>query len=199
MNDTTRNADTPAKVGQYRPSLAFYHANARGTGCAMKLSLHPAHDDTDGCIMMTMANQRTIGDRVSPNPVYPTFDWEGRLTVKLDFTDLSRIVQVFHGERESLGDGKGLYHQTARFSTSIVLRHIIEPESCYSFELYRKSKDGKDESSARIVLSDTEAFGLCRAMENSFGVISFGIPMLVEHDTTAYRREAREARNANAA
>ena len=112
---------------------------------------------------------------------------------------LSRIVQVFHGERESLGDGKGLYHQTARFSTSIVLRHIIEPESCYSFELYRKSRDGKDESSARIVLSDTEAFGLCRAMENSFGVISFGIPMLVEHDTTAYRREAREARNANAA
>ena len=199
MNDTTRNADTPAKVGQYRPSLAFYHANARGTGCAMKLSLHPAHDDTDGCIMMTMANQLTIGDRMAPNPVFPKFDWDGRLTVKLDFSDLTRIVQVLRGECESIEDGKGLYHRTARFSTSIVLRHIIEPESCYSFELYRKSRDGKDESSARIVLSDAEALGLGLAIENSFGVISFGIPMLVEHDTTAYRREAREGRNAAAA
>ena len=44
-----------------------------------------------------------------------------------------------------------------------------------------------------------EALGLGLAIENSFGVISFGIPMLVEHDTTAYRREAREARNAAAA
>ena len=199
MNENSRQDAAPAKVGQYRPSLAFFHANARGTGCAMKLSLHPAHDDTDGCIMMTMANQLTIGDRMSPNPVYPTFDWHGRLTVKLDFTDLSHIVQVFRGERESVGDGKGLYHQTARFSTSIVLRHVVEPESCYSFELYRKSKGGEEDSSARIVLSDSEALGLCLAIENSFGVISFGIPMLVEHDTTAYRRETREARNATAA
>ena len=199
MNENSRQNMAPAKVGQYRPNLAFYHANARGTGCAMKLSLHPAHDDTDGCIMVTMANQLTIGDRSSPNPVYPRFDWDGRLTVKLDFADLSSIVQVFRGERESVGDDKGLFHQTASFSTSIFLRHIVESGSCYSFELYRKSMDGKEDSSARIVLSDTEALGLCLAIENSFGVISFGIPMLVEHDTTAYRREAREARNANAA
>lgn len=199
MNENNRDDAAAVKIGQYRPNLAFYHANARGTGCAMKLSLHPAHDDTDGCIMMTMANQLTIGDRCAPNPVYPKFDWDGRLTVKLDFADLSRIVQVFRGERESLSDGKGLFHQTARFSTCIVLRHVVEPESCYSFELYRKSRDGKDESSARIVLSDAEALGLCLAIEGSFGVICFGIPMLVEHDTTTYRREMREARNAAAA
>jgi len=199
MNENIRQDAAPAKVGQYRPSLAFYHANAKGTGCAMKLALHPAHDDTDGCIMLTMANQLTIGDRMSPNPVFPKFDWDGRLTVKLDFSDLTRMVQVFRGERESLEDGKGLYHRTARFMTRIVLRHMVEPFSGYSLELYRTSNGGTEESSARIVLFDWEALGLCLAIENSFGVISFGIPMLVEHDTTAYRREAREARNANAA
>lgn len=199
MNENSRQDAVPAKVGQYRPNLAFYHANVKGTGCAMKLSLHPAHDDTDGCIMMTMANQLTIGDRRGPNPVFPKFDWDGKLTVKLDFSDLTRIVQVFRGERESIEDGKGLYHRTARFSTRIALRHMVEPESCYSMELYRTSGDGKEESSARIVLSGAEALGLCLAIENSFGVISFGIPMLVEHDTSAYRREVREARNAAAA
>ena len=48
MNENTTQDAVPAKVGQYRPNLAFYHANAKGTGCALKLSLHPAHDDTDG-------------------------------------------------------------------------------------------------------------------------------------------------------
>jgi hypothetical protein len=119
--------------------------------------------------------------------------------VKLDFSDLTRIVQVLRGECESIEDGKGLYHRTARFYTRIALRHMVEPMAGYSLELYRTSNDGKDESNARIILSDAEALGLGLAIENSFGVISFGIPMLVEHDTTAYRREAREARNAAAA
>ena len=149
--------------------------------------------------MMTMANQLTIGDRMAPNPVFPKFDWDGRLTVKLDFSDLTRIVQVLRGECESIEDGKGLYHRAPRFYTRIVLRHMVEPMVGYSLELYRTSNDGKEESNARIILSDAEALGLGLAIENSFGVISFGIPMLVEHDTTAYRREAREARNAAAA
>ena len=54
-----------------------------------------------------------------------------------------------------------------------------------------------DEAKRDVEAVSTGALGL--AIENSFGVISFGIPMLVEHDTTAYRREAREARNAAAA
>lgn len=32
----------------FRPRLALYHANAKGTGCAIKMELHPAHGATDG-------------------------------------------------------------------------------------------------------------------------------------------------------
>lgn len=203
QHEQTRQGEDAKAVGRYRPSLAFYHPNAKGTGAALKLSLHPAHDDRDGCIMMTLANQLTLGDRRAANPVFPTFEWEGRLTVKLDFSDLTQIVQVFRGERESLADGKGLYHTTSKFSTRIVLRHVVEPASCYPLEVYRSARGGSGtgpaDTSARIVLSESEALGLSLAIENSFGVVCFGIPMLVEHDTTAYRREQREFRRAPAA
>jgi hypothetical protein len=194
MNET--NTQTTARPGQFRPSLALFHASPKGTGGAIKMTLHPAHDDTDGCIMLTMANQLTIGDRRGPNPVFPKFDWEGRLTVKLDFTDLTKMLQVFRGECESVEDGKGLYHTTAQFTTVINLRHIVEPTPCYSLELFRTSRDGKNESRARFIMSPSEALGVSLAIENSFGVISFGIPMLVPHDTSKYRKEEREFRNA---
>lgn len=194
MNET--NIQKPTQPGQYRPSLALFHASPKGTGGAIKMTLHPAHDDTDGCIMLTMANQLTIGNRQGPNPVYPKFDWDGKLTVKLDFTDLTKMLQVFRGECESIEDGKGLYHTTAQFTTVINLRHIIEPTPLYSLELYRTSRDGKNESRARFLMSPSEALGVSLAIENSFGVISFGIPMLVPHDTSKYRREEREFRNA---
>ena len=79
--------DTEIKT--YRPSLVFYRANAKCTGCAMKMELHPAHGDTSGCIMATLASQKTVGDYRGPNPIYPTFDWENAICVKLDFIDLS--------------------------------------------------------------------------------------------------------------
>lgn len=65
---------------QNRPALAFYHANAKGTGCAVKMTLHPATVDasgitTDGYIELTAANQMTVGNRLGPNPTFPKFDW----------------------------------------------------------------------------------------------------------------------------
>ena len=197
MNETYQQK--PAQPGQFRPSLALYHASSKGTGGAIKMSLHPAHDDTDGSIMLTVANQLTVGDCRGPNPTYQKFDWEGSITVKLDFNDLTKMLQVFRGETESLEDGKGLFHVTAQFSTGICLRHIVDPTPCYSLELYRTTRDGKGESRARFLMFPNEALGVSLAIENSFGVISFGIPMLVPHDTSKYRRESRGFRNATAA
>ena len=61
-----------------RPTLTMYHPNSNGTGSAIRLELHPAHDDTAGSIMATIATQLTIGDRLGAVPVYPRFDWEVR-------------------------------------------------------------------------------------------------------------------------
>ena len=196
MNKPANNSQEPRA---YRPKMLLYHANARGTGSALKMEMLPATGEEEGCIMLAVADQCAVGDRRAATPTYSRFDWDNRTIVKLGFTDLCHMLQVFRGECESIGDGQGLVHRAKCGLTRITLRHLVEPIAGYSLELYRTSNDGKDESNARIILSDAEALGLGLAIENSFGVISFGIPMLVEHDTTAYRREAREARNAAAA
>jgi len=191
-------ADQKPVQRTYRPKLRFYHANARGTGCAVSMELHPAHDDTDGSIMVCMSNQATIGDLRGPNPKYPRFDWEGSIIVKLDFSDLCRILQVLRGECESLDDGRGLYHTTATASTKIVFRHIVEPFAGYSLEFYRTAKGG-GETRTHYVFSPWEALGLAEAIAGSMSVISFGIPVVIPRDTSAYKAANRANRNVSAA
>ena len=196
--NTETNERTVPQVGQFRPRLAFFHANAKGTGCAATLELHPAHDDTDGSIMLTAANQMTIGNRMGPNPTFPRFDWENKICVKLDFSDLCAMLQVLRGECESINGEHGLYHRTAKAATKIQLRHLVDPVSGYSLELYRTPTGGGEETRAHILFGSGEALGLCESIAGAMYLVSFGIPMLVPHDTTAYRREAKEARNAAA-
>ena len=188
MNNTTKK--TTASAECYRPKFAIYHPNGKGTGCAMKMELHPAHGDHDGCIMMSVAPQKTIGDLRGPTRKFPTFDWENRICVKLDFSDICKLLQVFRGESESLEDGKGLYHRSARFTTRIVFRHMINPVQGYSLEVYRDTAGHPEASrSVHLMLNPWEALGVGIAFENSIGVICFGIPRVLAHEP---REEAEE-------
>ena len=188
-----------ARTGGYRPRLSFYHPNAKGTGCAVQLELHPAHDDVGGSLMLFAASQSAIGNRQGPNPTYARFDWENKICVKLDFNDLCQFLLVFRGAAEAANDGRGMFHRSPRGTTRIVLKHLVEPVVGYSLELYRTSADGQAESRAHILLTDAEAHGLCEAIAGSMAVIAFGLPVVIPHDTSAYREKVREVRNANAA
>jgi len=166
------NTETTAA---YRPSLAFYHANAKCTGCAANFELHPAHDAVDGYMFVRMANQMTLADRAANPPVYPRFDWDNEITFKLDVIEVARLVRVLRGEEESLEDGKGLFHISAEGSMRVCFRHMVEPLNCYSLEAYRRTKDGKEDN-ARIILATAEATALCLAFEMSIVPIAFGVP-----------------------
>ena len=161
----------------YRPALTLYKANAKCTGSAIKTELHPANGDTAGCIMMSLASQKTVGDYRGPNPIYPTFDWENAICVKLDFIDLSKMLQVFRGECESIEDGRGLVHRSPKGLAYIKLAHLIEPIPGYRLEV--KLCDGAGIVEKRtVMLMPCEALGLTAAIESSLGVICFGIPMV---------------------
>ena len=162
------------KIKTYRPSLALYRANANGTGSAMKMELHPAHGDTAGCIMVTLASQKTVGDYRGPNPVYPSFDWENAICVKLDFIDLSKMLQVFRGECESIEEGRGLVHRSPKGLTYIKLAHLIEPIPGYRIEVMLCDGVMIVEKRA-IILAPYEALGLTAAIESSLGVLCFGV------------------------
>ena len=199
MNENqTANKRTTAP-GLYRPALRLYHANGKGTGSAVEMKLHPAHDNVDGCIMMRVANQGAVGDMRGSTPTFSRFDWEHSICVKLDFSDLSKMLQVFRGECESVDGDRGLYHQTSQASTKILFRHVLEPSSSYSLDMFRSLRCGGESVHARILLSRSEAAGICDAIAGVMPVVGFGIPMLVAHDTSAYRAEQREFRNAPAA
>lgn len=193
MNEESKKSGT--RVARYRPKLAFYHPNAKGTGAAVKFELIPAYEDRDGCIMMTLAAQSSVGDMRASVPVYPRFDWENKVVVKLDFNDLCGVLQVFRGECESVGDGRGMYHTFAGFSTRIVLRHILEPTSGYSLEVYRSSTRGDDDRRVHLLISSIEATGLCEAIAGSMSAISFGVPTVFVSDSA----EAAEGRRSDAA
>ena len=193
MNNTEN--DTMA-IGRFRPKLSFFHPNARGTGGAIEMELHPAHDDTDGSIMLRLANQLTVGDRTSANPVFPRFDWENAITIRLDFDDLCAFLQVLRGECESINDKRGIFHNYGGMTTKILFSHMVDETSGYLLEAYR-NKPGNDESlHACFRISGREALGICEAIAGSMSIIAFGIPMLVP------KREgvkAKGVRNAAAA
>ena len=159
----------------YRPALTLYKANAKCTGCAMKMELHPAHDQTSGCIMMSLAGQKTVGDYRGPNPIYPTFDWENAIRVRLDFIDLSKMLQVFRGECESIDEGRGLVHRSPKGLAYVRLAHLIEPIPGYRLEVEFFAGAGIVEKRT-VMLAPCEALGLVAAIESSLGVICFGVP-----------------------
>ena len=163
-----------------RPALALYKANAKCTGCAMKMELHPAHGDTAGCIMMSLASQKTVGDYRGPNPIYPTFDLENAISVKLDFIDLSKMLQVFRGECESIEEGRGLVHRSTSGLVYIRLAHLVDPIPGYKLEVEFHAGAGSVEKRT-VILAPFEALGLTAAIESSLGVICFGVPMVDEH------------------
>lgn len=161
-----------------RPTLALYHANGKGTGSAMKLQLYPARvgDLDSGAIYATIAPQSTLGDRRSTPPIYPRFDWDNAIKIRLDFDDLAKVLQVLRGETESIDDGKGLFHRYADKCQLIKFRHTVEPVCSYALEVVETFADAQyHEREAHIFLSNAEALGLSLAIEHSFAAISFGV------------------------
>lgn len=197
--DTEKTNNAAANQGLTRPRLALYHANPRGTGSAVTMEVHPAHGIKSGCVMMSIASQLTTGAENGSDAAKCRFDWEGKITVKLDFLDLCKFLQVLRGECESIEDGKGLYHVTAKAVTKIRFRHMLEPSDGYSLEVYRTLRGQGEDSHACFLLSGAEAIGLSEAIAGSMAVVCFGIPVVIPHDTAEYEAEQRRFRNERAA
>lgn len=163
--------------------LSLYHPNGKGTGCAIKMKLVPAHDLDAGYIAVTLAPQLAVAATETGERVYPRFDWDNALTENLAFDDLTKLLQVFRGESETLEDGKGIFHRsTGRDGSATVIRltHHIEPTSCYVLELSKRRLEDGDERRAHFAFMPSEALGIEIAIEDSFGVLCFGVPEVAD-------------------
>ena len=105
-----KTSDEDALARTYRPRLSFYHANGKGTGSAARFEVVPACGDRDGAIFLTLAVQKSVatGSASQGDRQHATFDWQNRVTVKLNFGDLCQMLLVFRGQAATIAEGKGL-------------------------------------------------------------------------------------------
>ena len=161
-----------------RTRKVFYHPNGKGTGSALQLELHPAHEDTEGSVFLTMAPQRTIGMRTADDTVHPTFDWRNAVCLKLDLMDLAQMLQVFRGVQESLADGKGIFHRSSNASAVIKFEHRIEPIPGYMLDVSKKPLTGELQR-VSFFFRAAEAFVCALMLEQALVYVAFGIPTVI--------------------
>lgn len=177
--DSHDNSHEEQITRTYRPRLSFYHANNKGSGSAARFELVPACGDRDGVIYMTLAQQKSVatGSVEQGNRQYATFDWQNRVTVKLNFSDICQMLQVFRGTTTTIAEGKGLYHSSHNTTTIINLTRQADPYPGLALEVSRRNKsESESPNRVRIMLNSAEAFGVGTVLEQSLGVIAFGIP-----------------------
>lgn len=170
---------TPARPAFRRHAYdPYYRANLKGTGSALKLELHPAHDDVQGSVFVQLAAQRSIPSRQNGVVVHATFDWQNGICLKLDRTDLGLMLQVLRGMQESILDDKGLYHQSASGCTNIKFTHQIDPHPGYMLSVWKNKSDGTQQK-GYYFFSPDEALSLMLALEQAMLYVCFGIPEVI--------------------
>jgi len=154
----------------YSEPLTLYHPTSRSSGSALSLEprLNRRTGDRFNCFFLAMARQKEMEEKRE----FAAFDWDNKVTVKLDFTDICELLRVLEGHIPQAGrDGKGLFHQTAQANTIITLQRREQGEG---FELgLSKKKNGEAPYQIRITLSEAEALGIRCIFQTGLFFITF--------------------------
>ena len=153
----------------FKGASTYFHPNMTNTGSVVKFMLTPASTGFDGYFFVKMAKQTAI------KPI-PAFDFDNAVSFKLTRDDLAQVLYVLRGMEESIMDGKGLFHRSAKSSTTIRFEHRIEPRPGYTLTVIRKPSDGAPiEISFTFTMS--EAFTLMLSLEKALVYVCFGEPV----------------------
>ncbi len=166
------NHETETKM--FNGRLAFYHANGKGTGAAVQLEprLNQQPGDRYNCFFLDMARQKTVANRRNGGTAHATFDWEQKITVKLDFTDISALLSVLDGVTDHVGNEReALYHQNGDANTMI--RFSRHDSGGIALSLSRKLAGDQQPRRIGTVLSQTEAVGLRHVLQVGLFFITF--------------------------
>lgn len=157
------NTETDSKTGTaWEQKLALYHPNSAGSGAALQLEprLNRSPGDHYNCFFLDMASQKSASEVRDGKRIPATFNWDRKLTVRLDYTDICELLAVLEGiQPQAGGKRNGLFHSTGNGSTVISFQKNTD-HGGYGLALSRKAIG--DESAIRItmLLSEVEAVGL---------------------------------------
>ena len=165
----------PFTPGAWPDRTTICHANSGGTGSAIRFELHPARGKIAGYLFVELARQRTVASQQGEMPVFATFDWANKICCKMGLGDIAQMLMVFRGMQESIQDGKGLFHRSAKANAVIKFAHRIEPKPGYVFSVSCKPFDGELRD-AFFIFRPEEAVWFSTALESAMGVLVFGVP-----------------------
>jgi hypothetical protein len=171
--------------------LVIYHANGSGTGAALQLEPRINRRDGDryNCFFLDMATQKSVAGKVGSGNQPATFDWERKLTVKLDFPDICEILAVLEGRQERAGGQRnGLFHETGSANTLISFQRNAE-KGGYFVGLSRKDHAGGQAVRVNLLLTEVEAVGLRHVLEVGLFFVLFHAQLLSSRSTVRERRD----------
>lgn len=160
----------------YNERLTFYHANRQGSGAAVRVEprVNRRPGDRYNCFFLDMARQKTVAGQGEGASPHATFDWENKITVKLDFTDICEFLTVLEGTRDHVGGKRdGLYHQTGQNNT--LIRFKAHESGGYALALSRKAAGSDQPTRVHTVLNPVEATGLRHILQ--VGLFFVTLPM----------------------
>lgn len=99
------------------------------------------------CVFLTLAKQK-------PNTsiVDARFDYENKILLKLNASELGWFIMVFSGKKDSINDDKGLFHKFGETKSSI---NCNKNDVKYGGGFYLKAS--KDSSNCAVKIEDQEA------------------------------------------
>ena len=97
--------------------LRFYKPNRDGNGTASEWQLSYKEQERYDKWMFFLSFSKQIGKNEDGNA---TFDWDKAIRIKLGENDISEILTVLHGQKDSVGTKGSLYHQTPGGGNKII-------------------------------------------------------------------------------
>lgn len=168
------NNQNETSANNYPQPLRFYHPSPSGRGAAMQLEPRFSHDPEAryNCFFLELAAQQTPPRQADGQRVHATFNWQEKLAVKLDFSDICELLTVLEGRAEKVGGARGsLFHQSSVANTIITFQRA--DQGGYMLGLSRKEGESGQASRVSIVLSEAEALGLRHVLQSSLFFLSF--------------------------
>jgi hypothetical protein len=168
------NNQNETAARNYPQPLRFYHPSTNGRGAAMQIEprFSTGGDDRYNCFFLELAAQQTPPHQVDGKRVPATFNWQEKLAVKLDFSDICELLVVLEGKSEKVGGARGgLFHQTSTANTIISCQRA--DQGGFLIGLSRKEADSAQAKRITIVLSEAEALGLRHVLQSSLFFLSF--------------------------
>lgn len=180
---TTNNNAAPANFNQenvqrsYPPRFYLYHANANGTGSAIRISVAPATSDSEGSLFISMAQQSGVAGQTADGvKQFARFDWMNRTTVKFGVIEIAQILQVLRGCTVSVNGDKGLYHDSRATTTGITFARVQDPMPGFNLAFSRASKDGSTQRTRTwFFFREHEAIALETVMNAALPAMAIGI------------------------